>query len=643
MGKTPIFLCIFLMVIGLNLVLAEDNPDPISFLKIEDKEDYPLENHLQFFEDAEGMTWERVFSSLQQQQFQPLGHPYLFNKGFSQSIWWFALALENATETENSVIFSPASASLLEGSLYILNDEGKLIDTKLSGYGIRNEDRDMDTRLISYHVTLAPKERVILLLKTDSRGRNTYIPFFLDDVDSYWIFEVNRAAFFGGLSTVLCFAVLFALLLFIYLKERIYLIFVAYALSCLLMILEEDGYAYHWLYGEEGLHALSQIGIPFFGLLTSAFFLKFNLHFQTLDHNRLRLYQIPWLISYLALFWAALMLVLISFRINANLLLKVNLLAMYLSIFCVAFVLLINISQMHKRMGVYILSANLFLVIGLTFYLLNSLGYTSINPFYPNGLVIGALVNVLAFTVGIGYRNYKDRNDKEALLIKISENEKQSIKEKLQVQEAERQRIAKDLHDDLGALLAMIRLKVENVEIQLNGQYGQAKEKLSETVMLLDKAAKDVRFISHELATEELDQKRFNILIDDLFQLLKTQNQVQFSHNISELPKLPVHLKGNLFRIIKELVNNILKHADAKEAELEIFYDEEDQEIKLIVSDNGKGFDLDRVKEEKKGIGLNNLESRVALLNGTYEINSGSQGTTVLVCVPFEVKTYEQN
>ncbi|WP_291787879.1 sensor histidine kinase, partial [Cecembia sp.] len=456
-------------------------------------------------------------------------------------------------------------------------------------------------------------------------------------------FEVNRAALFGGISTILGFAILFALLLYVYLRERIYLIFVAYALSCLLMILEEDGYAYHWWYGEEGLHALSQIGIPFFGLLTSAFFLKFNLHFQTLDSNRLRLYQIPWLISYLALFWAGLMLVLIFFKINANLLLMVNLLAMYLSIICVAFVLLINTSQIHKRMGIYILSANLFLVIGLTFYLLNNLGYTSINPFYPNGLVIGALVNVLAFTVGIGYRNYKDKNEKETLLIQFSENEKQSIKEKLQVQEVERQRIARDLHDDLGALLAMIRLKLENVEIQLNGHHAAAKENLSETVKLLDKAAKDVRFISHELATEDLDQKRFKILIDDLFHLLKTQNQVGFSYNIAELPELPLHIKGNLFRIIKELINNIMKHAHATMAELEIFYDQEDQEIKLIVSDNGKGFDVDRVKQEKKGIGLNNMESRVAFLKGTYEINSGPQGTTVLVCVPFEVKTYEEN
>ncbi|WP_202949664.1 sensor histidine kinase [Cecembia lonarensis] len=613
-----------------------------AYLLIEDQEDYPLEDHLQFFEDQEGLDLSGIFEAYRQHKFQALGHPYLFNKGFSQSIWWFALALENATETENSVILSPASASLLEGTLYILNDEGKLMDTKRSGYGIRNEDRDMDTRLISYQITLAPKERVILLLKTDSRGRNTYIPFFLDNVDSYWIFEVNRAAFFGGLSTVLCFAVLFALLLFIYLRERIYLIFVAYALSCLLMILEEDGYAYHWLYGEEGLHALSQIGIPFFGLLTSAFFLKFNLHFQTLDNNRLRLYQIPWLISYLALFWAALMLVLISFRIDANLLLKVNLLAMYLSIFCVAFVLLINISQMHKRMGLYILSANLFLVIGLTFYLLNSLGYTSINPFYPNGLVIGALVNVLAFTVGIGYRNYKDRNDKEALLIQISENEKQSIKEKLQVQEAERQRIARDLHDDLGALLAMIRLKVENVEHKLSGLNGQVIEGLSESVMLLDKAAKDVRFIAHELASEELDQKQFKTLVEDLFQILKAQHQVKFSHQVAELPKLPTPIKGNLFRIIKELLNNILKHAEAQEAELELFYDEEDEEIKLIVSDNGKGFDWKKVKEEKKGMGISNLENRVAFLKGTYEISSGPQGTSILVCIPYDVKTYEK-
>ena len=173
MCKPLVLLFSAFVIFGLSEALANDIAFTPEFLLIEDKEDYPLGKHLFFLEDPVNSHVETIFQHFSQEEFQPLGHPNLFNKGFSQSIWWFALPLENALNRENSVIFSPASASILEGTLYIFSEEGILLDSLLSGYGIHNNQRDMDTRLISYHITLKPKEKVILLLKADSRGRNT--------------------------------------------------------------------------------------------------------------------------------------------------------------------------------------------------------------------------------------------------------------------------------------------------------------------------------------------------------------------------------------------------------------------------------------------------------------------------------------
>jgi signal transduction histidine kinase len=309
---------------------------------------------------------------------------------------------------------------------------------------------------------------------------------------------------------------------------------------------------------------------------------------------------------------------------------------------CVGLVLIGNILNITDKKALYILFANIFLVIGLVFYFLNSHGITSLNPFFPNGLVVGALVNVLAFTIAIGYLQYSERKEKQLLKVQIAEREKEFIEDKFRVQEEERQRIARDLHDDLGALLAMIRLKVENVEGKLDHVNGPIRENIAESVRLLDKATKEVRFIAHELLPEELGQKRFSTLVEELFLNLENQEKIRFHNNIGELPILPTHVKANLFRIIKELLNNIFKHSGATDGELELFYDEEDVEIKLIVADNGRGFDLEQVKSGKKGMGLNNLESRVFFLNGTYEISSGPQGTTILICVPYKVNEYER-
>jgi signal transduction histidine kinase len=639
MKKSGCFLILLLFI--LITWDAKSNPFALPFLQIEDKEDYNLEGYLFVLEDTQNRDLSWAFESYSKNAFQRMDHPYLFNKGFSKSIWWFALALENQLDQENILIFSPASSSLHEATLYTLDESGKIANTQISGYRVPNDIRDMDTRLVSFRISLAPKEKVILLLKTDSRGRNIYMPFFLDNAESYWEYEVNRAALFAGISTVLAFASLFALFLFIYLKERVYIIFLAYVLSGTLLILEEDGYAFDWLYGNWFL-SLSQIGIPLFGLLTCGFLLKFNLLFTGLKTKNPTFFRTLRGFYYMALGWSLFLLLGIFLIQDYTLKYTFNLTALYLSMACVALVLVSNISQIHKKQGIYILLANLVLILGLTFYFLNSQGITSFNPIPPNGLVVGALVNVLAFTAAIGYRFYLVRKEKEGLLMEMTIKEKDFLLEKFRIQEEERQRIGRDLHDDLGALMAVIRLKVEDAENKVGGINQKIQENLAESVKLIEKATKDIRFIAHELMPSEVDQKRFEPMISELFAMMETQDRLDFRYHVSDLPPLPAYYKTNLFRIIKEMLNNTIKHAKGTEADIDIFYDNEDAEIKVILSDNGKGFDYTKMKEGNKGMGLKNLETRVTYLNGKHEISSGPLGTTVLVCIPFEINEYEQ-
>jgi signal transduction histidine kinase len=610
------------------------------FLKIDKKEDYGLEEHLLVWESPENMEILKVYDKYSSGRFSEIGN-HVFNKGFSKSIWWFALALENQLDQENVVIFSAASSSLKKAILYVFDEFGNITDTQVSGYNLPGKIRDVDSRLNSFRLILSPKERVVLLLKTDSRGRNIYMPFFLDSADSYWQYEVKRGALYGGISTTLFFASLFALLLYFYLKERIYIVFIGYVMACLFLVLEEDGYAYDWFYGSN-FYQLSQIGIPLFGLLTCGFFLKFNLLFLETKKVNLTFFNTGKTMYYSAFIWSIALLITLFFVDNFIVQYAFNRTALYMAAVCLTLVIIANIYQIKQKMALYVLAANLFLVMGLTIYFFNTHGITSLNPFYPNGMVIGVLVNVIAFTIGIGYRNYRDRMEKENLMVQLVENEKQHLQEKFQVQEGERQRIARDLHDDLGALIALIRLKVENTENKLTGINGKIKENLGECVILLEKAAKDIRFIAHELMPTEIEQKRFKTLISELFAMMEKQDKLDFKYHVGELPILPVYMKTNLFRIIKEILNNTIKHAKASKADIDIFFDQEAGEIKMIMSDNGLGFDYQKITEENKGMGMKNLETRVAYLKGKHEITSGSSGTKVEVSIPFEVKDDEQ-
>lgn len=609
------------------------NESVISSVKVSDKEDYSLGNQIYYLEDKGDQDFRSAFQSFKNGLFDSLGKSNIFNKGYSTSKWWFAFNIENELDEENTVIFSPASSSLMKATLYIINNEGNLHTSKITGYNLNENQRNLESRLNAFTITLKPRERVTLLLETDSRGRSTYIPFFLDSPDSFWVFEVNRAALFGGVSTVLTFASLFSIILFYFLKERVYIVFTAYIMTCLLLILEEDGYAYDWFYGES-FSQFSLIAVPFLGLLSCAFLLRFNLLFFESNMADKKLYRLSIILYRFSLVWCLFLIISLGIDELYSLKFTLNWTAQFIGIICLVFVILININLLKNRLNLFIMFLNLFLVFGLFFYLSNNLGFTSFNPFNPNGLVLGVLINIIGFSMLIGYRFYLARKDKEELVRKIAENEKQYLKQIFQVQEEERHRIARDLHDDFGGLLAMIKLKVEDSENKLQNASDPVKKGLQDTVEMLEKASHDIRFIAHELLPTEIEKKTLQELISDLVEVIGKQNKLKINFNSGELPELSNYMKSNLFRILKELLNNIIKHAKATEVEIEVFHDEEDQEVKLIISDNGKGFDYMKVQSENIGMGLKNLKTRLKHLNGKEEINSGPLGTTVVICVP---------
>lgn len=602
-------------------------------LKVSDQADYPLADHIYYLEDQLGKDIAWAYQSFQDGFFEKLGNSNVFNKGYSNSKWWFALKLENELNEDNTVIFSPAGSSLMQATLYVFNNNDGLRAKKITGYNLKENQRNLESRLNAITITLKPREKVTLLLETDSRGRSTYIPFFLDSPESFWAFEVNRSALFGGVSTVLTFASLFSIMLFYFLKERVYVVFTAYIMTCLFLILEEDGYAYDWFYGGN-FSQFSLIAVPFLGLLSCEFLLRFNLLFFESKLADKTLYRQSIILYRFSLVWCIFLIISLGIDEQYSLKFVLNWTAQFVGIICLAFVLLININQLKNKSNVFIMFLNLFLVFGLFFYLSNNLGFTSFNPFKPNGLVLGVLINILGFSMLIGYRFYLARKDKEKLVQKITENEKQYLKQIYKVQEEERHRIARDLHDDLGGLLAMIKLKVEDSENKLQNASDPVKKGLQDTVEMLEKASNDIRFIAHELLPTEIEKKTLQELISDLVEVIGKQNKLKFNFNSGELPDLSNYMKSNLFRILKELLNNIIKHAKATEVEIEVFHDEEDQEVKLIISDNGKGFDYMKVQSENIGMGLKNLKTRLKHLNGKEEINSGPLGTTVVICVP---------
>ncbi|WP_423999395.1 tetratricopeptide repeat protein [Maribacter sp. IgM3_T14_3] len=189
-------------------------------------------------------------------------------------------------------------------------------------------------------------------------------------------------------------------------------------------------------------------------------------------------------------------------------------------------------------------------------------------------------------------------------------------------EEKERNRLAQDLHDGINGDLAVIKYKISSIEPNKFSK----KEKIfyDDALGMLDNAVEQVRRISHNLAPPSLHN--FD-LVEAIQQFCSKQNASNSVHiSFQYFGNRLVLKKENeiaIYRITQELLNNIIKHANASEALVQL--NNHEDKLMITVEDNGQGFDPN---SSGKGIGLQNIKSRVNFLKATLDINSSKKGTT---------------
>ncbi|WP_420386115.1 ATP-binding protein [Roseivirga sp.] len=218
----------------------------------------------------------------------------------------------------------------------------------------------------------------------------------------------------------------------------------------------------------------------------------------------------------------------------------------------------------------------------------------------------------------------------------LQQQEIASLQGVLEGQEQERKRVAIDLHDRLGGILSMVKLHFSAVEEKLP-EDNPGKKKFLTASELLDLAAGEVRNISHNLLSGVLAKFGLMPALKDLTDRINESGEIKLNliaHNVEGALNSEQELQS--YRIVQELISNILKHADAKEANIQLIRNDEEKKVNLIVEDDGKGFDP-KAPSLSGGIGLSNLKARVNKLNGSFHIDSGKgAGTSVSIDIPIE-------
>jgi two-component system NarL family sensor kinase len=193
-------------------------------------------------------------------------------------------------------------------------------------------------------------------------------------------------------------------------------------------------------------------------------------------------------------------------------------------------------------------------------------------------------------------------------------------------QEAERTRIANDLHDGVGQLLTGTKLHLRNLSDSLSKTNPELLEKFNISSKALDEASDEVRSISHQMMPVSLGQSGLISAIEAMLHKTLGHSNIKYVFEHSAVAdRFSSDLEINLYRVTQELVNNCLKHSGANEISVQLF--KNNNQLVLMVEDNGKGFNFDGHK--LNGFGLMNIISRINSINGKINYETGHNGGTV--------------
>ena len=201
--------------------------------------------------------------------------------------------------------------------------------------------------------------------------------------------------------------------------------------------------------------------------------------------------------------------------------------------------------------------------------------------------------------------------------------------------EEERISIAREIHDELGQQLTSIKMDISWISKKILGQDGNIKDKIGGILKLLDDAVKTIRRISTELRPSILDDLGLIAAIEWHSQEFETRSGIhtEFESLVEEV-SVPKNIATSLFRIYQESLTNVARHAEASKISSKLQVS--NNQLILKIKDNGKGFDVNKIKS-KKTLGILGMKERTMMMGGKYEIISEpGNGTTILVTVPVE-------
>ncbi len=238
------------------------------------------------------------------------------------------------------------------------------------------------------------------------------------------------------------------------------------------------------------------------------------------------------------------------------------------------------------------------------------------------GMIFLAML-VIIFIVVYQRKMFAKQNQLKVLEL---ESQKKLVESTIQAKEREQKRVAQELHDDIGASLTAVRFLLQQVDDSVKIK--------PELISSISEITKKVRRISNDLLPSVLEEFGLQEAIKDLVETFRQSSgiKIQYSSDLYTISFLKKDIELSLFRIVQELMNNILKYAEATEVSIKL--SNTLRQIEIVIEDNGNGIIPDK-DVPTKSLGLKNIESRLQYINGSIKReNNQPKGTIVTITNP---------
>jgi len=247
-------------------------------------------------------------------------------------------------------------------------------------------------------------------------------------------------------------------------------------------------------------------------------------------------------------------------------------------------------------------------------------------------VLVGSFITLLvvAFLVSFVYfyqrRHFAFLREKQEIQSRFQE---ELLRTQLEIQEETFKSISEEIHDNIGQTLSFIKLNLNTMD---PGLTEREREKWLESKELLTKVIQELRSLSRTLNTDFIQQTGLVNAVRQQLSLLEKTGLYRVSlEEKGERRQLTANQQLVLYRVIQELMNNIVKHAEATAVRVSVDHGLEG--VTIVVDDDGKGFEP---AEASTGLGLRNIRNRISMINGSVGIRSSGDGTgtSIIITIP---------